>query len=81
MLEANRDGMLGNLEVKPGRAIMVVDAETWSAAAFPIKMAIVETYRCVLTRADRSKTTRIEVRDNMNNQVVGEYDGENLTIP
>lgn len=72
--------ILQGLSVKPSGIQMVVDGETWRAIDFKVKTEMVRTVVCMIVEGDQQKSAVVEVRDNLNNKVVGRYDGRNLEV-
>jgi len=77
----NEAGVLRDLSFKPGTVVMVADRATWGQIDFGQKTRFVENVVCFITVGDKTKTARVEVRDHMENRVIGRYTGARLEIP
>lgn len=80
LAKAAAAGVISDLGVKPGTVTMVVDRGAWRSVDFSTKTEMVRTVVCLVTGGDDAKTARVEVRDNMDNQVVGRYSGRKLEV-
>jgi PBP1b-binding outer membrane lipoprotein LpoB len=81
LVKMQQAGILKDLGVKPTGVQMVVDGPTWKAIDFGTKTGFVQSVVCLITEGDETKSARVEVRDHLENKVVGRYSGSRLEIP
>ena len=60
---------------------MIVDKVMWQRIDFETKATMARTVVCMLTEAERGKTARVEVRNQKDHSLVGQYNGVELAVP
>jgi hypothetical protein len=78
--EAHDVGVITDVSLQPTEIRLVVDLKTWQSVDFSTKTGMVEAVVCLFTVGDTTKTAKINVYDNMNNKLVGQYDGRTLIV-
>jgi hypothetical protein len=79
--EARAGGLITALRLGASAIEVQVDKAKWKPLSFDNQLAMVKTVSCYAVAGNSSQHARVQVLDNLDHQILGNYDGSVLKIP
>jgi len=74
-------GLITALRIGATAIEVDVDGARWKPMPFDNKLAVVKTVSCYGVAGDPKLNARVQVLDNLDHQILGNYDGSALKLP